>query len=64
MTQPIPPLLHLAAMIDAKEIKLERTKTPFIRRQLMADLDSLVRRYQIEYQLSLEASLQSHAEAA
>jgi hypothetical protein len=51
MPEPIPPLLHLASLIDAKETKLERTMTPFIRRQLMTDLDSLVRRFQVEYQL-------------
>jgi hypothetical protein len=62
MNEPIPPLLHLASMIDAKESKLERTSTPFIRRRLMADLDSLVQRFQVEYQLCVEASGMADAE--
>ena len=64
MTEPIPSILHLASMIDAKESKLERTTTPFIRRQLMADLESLVRRFQVEYQLCLGENAHMHAEAA
>jgi hypothetical protein len=59
MTEPIPSLLYLAGMIDAKETKLERTRTPFIRRRLMADLDSLIQRFQVEYELCFAASGQA-----
>jgi hypothetical protein len=59
MNQPTPALVHLAAMIDAKEMKLERTKTPFVRRRLLSDLDSLMRRFQLEYQVCMASDMAS-----
>jgi hypothetical protein len=52
MLDPTFPLIHLARMIDAKEGALEKTRAPFVRRQLRADLDSLLQRFQDEYQLA------------
>jgi hypothetical protein len=64
MTEPTVSLLHLASMIDAKQSKLERTTTPFIRRQIVAELDSLVRRFQLEYQLTFVEPAYAESEAA
>ncbi len=49
VSKPAPAVIHLAGMIDFKEAKLERTLLPFQRKQLAAELEALVRRFQIEY---------------
>ena len=61
MQEPTPSLVHLASMIDAKETKLEKTTPPFLRRELVAELESLMRRFQVEYEQFLAATCQSPA---
>jgi hypothetical protein len=56
----IPPLLTLLALIiDLKEQRLEKTRGPFLRRQLRAQLDELLERFQREYDEFLIASGQA-----
>jgi hypothetical protein len=64
MNESIPQLVHLAGLIDAKERKLEQTKTPFIRRCLMSDLESLIRRFQAEYERCLASGASAGAQLA
>jgi hypothetical protein len=47
----LPPMLtHLALVIDLREERLERTTIPFLQRQLSAELEVLLQRFQTQYQ--------------
>ena len=49
-------LTHLALVIDLREERLERTTIPFLQRQLSAELEVLLKRFQTEYQEFLLAA--------
>ena len=49
MSELTPHLIHLASLIDSKEAKIEKTRPPFLRRQLQAELELLIQRYESEF---------------
>jgi hypothetical protein len=56
----LPPMLnHLALLIDLREDRLEKTTVPFLRRQMSVELETLLKRFETEYQEFLLTSGQS-----
>ena len=52
-------LNHLALLIDLREDRLEKTTVPFLRRQMSVELETLLKRFETEYQEFLLTSGQS-----
>jgi hypothetical protein len=53
-------LNHLALVIDLTENRLEKATVPFLRAQLVAQLDKLFARFDAEYLAFLQVAGQSH----
>ncbi|MEP6668608.1 MAG: hypothetical protein ABJF10_05610 [Chthoniobacter sp.] len=46
----LPPMLtYLAMVIDIREERLEKTTIPFLQKQISAELESLLERFQTQY---------------
>ncbi len=56
-------LKHLAVVIDLREERLEKTTIPFLRQQISAQLEVLLKRFEAEYRAFLLATGQQDTAA-